>query len=642
MAKSPRQGSVAAAATPDRTRRLGPALALALVLLLAGVLAWRQAPEVDFGFHLASGRYILEHRAWPRTDPFTSPVPDAPYTDMNGLFQVLLALLFGATGDVGAGLLVLAFVLGTTVVLWIDARRRGVVSPAILLLGFGLGLLAAEMRFVPRPELVSCLLLALLLHVLRRHAESGRAAWLWAVPPLQLVWVYAHSVSLLGLAVTGAYAALSLFARRRRGWAPWAALGGSAVALFLNPYGWRGVEFLWQLRTRMAAGNIFAEQINELKSPWSAEVHNIWPVLAFKVALGLAVLLLLSRLSRRSAFDVTVVAAFAVLGSTAVRNTSFFVVAALPVALQAAQELRDALARRVKPGRGQTILARAAPLAAALGVAFVAAQVVLGGYYVADMRPERFGAGLSPAIAPRGCVDFLVREGTPGPIFNELRFGGYLLGRLWPRQKVFIDGRLEVIGEAFYQQYREILAGPGWAAMVQRYDPNVALVATTSRELVQQLASDREWAPVEVDGASVLFLRRRPGAASLVAAAAERFAALERAGGPDDAPLAPRPEGSWIARLLAPRRYPWEARGRGNAFMLLGLNSAARKDYRRALVEAGRDDPTLALNFASANFRLGRRDEARVWYRRVLDFDPANRLARERLAALAGPGADQR
>ncbi len=106
--------------------------------------------------------------------------------------------------------------------------------------------------------------------------------------------------------------------------------------------------------------------------------------------------------------------------------------------------------------------------------------------------------------------------------------------------------------------------------------------------------------------------------------------------------MAPRPEGSWLARLLAPRRYPWEARGRGNAFMLLGLNSAAQKEYRRALLEAGRDDPTPALNFASSNYRLSRRDEARAWRQRVLDFDPSNGLARERLAAIDRSGADQR
>lgn len=633
--KAPR-GRLEGAAAPSPPARGWLWAALALALLLAVALAWRQTPDRDVGFHLAAGRYILEHRAWPITDPFTYTIPEAPYVDMNGLFQVLLALAFRIGGDIGTGVLVVAFTCATALVLWRHARGRCVTSPMILVVGFTLGLLAWEMRFLPRPELASCLFLAILLALLRRHADSGRAVWLWPVPALQLVWVYSHSLSSVGLGVAGLYALLCLTTPRRRDWAPSIAFAGSALAVLLNPYGWRGLEFLWSLRTRLSAGNVFAAQIDELKSPFSAEVHNIWPVLMFKLALGLGALLVLLRVRRRTPFDLLIFAGFAVLAASAVRNVGLFIVAGLPIALECAQELADAVTRRQASGRRATAPVRTARVAAGAGVAFVMTQVILGGYYVADLRPERFGVGLSPAIAPEGCVAFMDREGVAGPIFNELRFGGFLLGRLWPREKVFIDGRLEVIGESFYQQYVDVLAGPGWEAMVRRYDPNAALIATTSRAVVTRLAESREWASVAVDGASVLFLRRRPENADRIAAGAARFAALNRAGGPDDQPLAPRPDPSWWRRLFTARRYPWEARGRGNAFMLLGLDEAARREYRRALVEAGRDEPTLAFNFASANYRLGRRDEARVWYQRALDFDPTNRLAQERLAALAG------
>src|SRR5206468_11791089 len=61
---------------------------------------------------------------------------------------------------------------------------------------------------------------------------------------------------------------------------------------------------------------------------------------------------------------------------------------------------------------------------------------------------------------------------------------------LWPAEKVFIDGRLEVIGEDFFQKYLAINGGPGWADMMRRYDPNLALVPHTSIDLLSRRSEE--------------------------------------------------------------------------------------------------------------------------------------------------------
>jgi tetratricopeptide (TPR) repeat protein len=131
---------------------------------------------------------------------------------------------------------------------------------------------------------------------------------------------------------------------------------------------------------------------------------------------------------------------------------------------------------------------------------------------------------------------------------------------------------------------------------------------------------------------AALFLRQRPENLAL-ADEAVRFWTAENQPGTGDPPLAPRAAPWWTAGL-ARRRFPWESFGRGNALYGLGLYTAARREYRRALIEAGRDEPALVNNYASANFRLGRLDEARTWYRRLLDLDARNALARERIAVI--------
>jgi tetratricopeptide (TPR) repeat protein len=148
--------------------------------------------------------------------------------------------------------------------------------------------------------------------------------------------------------------------------------------------------------------------------------------------------------------------------------------------------------------------------------------------------------------------------------------------------------------------------------MVRRHDPNLALVPHTALGLLTRLHRDPEWGLVELDGVAALFLRARPEHAALIAEARARLAALNRPAEPGEAPLAPRRDPPAILGWLAPRRFPWEAWGRGNGLYGLGLYEAARREYRRALAESGADEIALATNYAAVCYRLGRRDEARI------------------------------
>src|SRR4051812_28237832 len=258
-----------AQASADLSRmRTAVLCALAALTML---LAWRTESSRDFGYHLATGRWILEHRSWPRVDSFTYTLEGRPYLDMHGLFQVVLALAYRAGGMIGIGVLRVLFASATFALLWVSARRRNVQSPALLGAGFVLALLAWEDRLMMRPELATALCLALQLLLLHRYGETSKRRYLLATIPLQLLWVYSHALSILGIGVIGLYAAASLASGlRRRAFdpAPWLVLLANVLVLFLNPYGAQGVLFLWDLRSRVQPGNPFADSILELRSPF--------------------------------------------------------------------------------------------------------------------------------------------------------------------------------------------------------------------------------------------------------------------------------------------------------------------------------------------------------------------------------------
>jgi tetratricopeptide (TPR) repeat protein len=385
----------------------------------------------------------------------------------------------------------------------------------------------------------------------------------------------------------------------------------------------------------MESENLFAGTISELSSPFAASAHRLWPLAAFKLLLALTLVAALWRIRRPRPFDLGLVIVFSILAGLAVRSISLFVVATLPVTLESGQLLLNRLrGRSLLSARGEILVRRGATAATFLLALVLLTRAVTGAHYLSDRRPTTFGRGLSPAVYPLATVDYLVDRRIGGPIYNHLNFGGYLIGRLWPDERVFIDGRLEVMGEEFYEEYLNINAGPGWPAMMERYEPRVALVPHTFLKLVTRLDRDSRWALVKLDGVGALFLRVSTENGPFLAEARRGWEERRRKAEEDKGPLEPRRNISWLTRLLGRRSFPWEAYGRGNALYGLGLYAEARAEYREALRLSDRDYAPLTGNLAAACYRLGLREESLAWYRRTLELDPDYPRARERVESL--------
>ena len=591
---------------------------LLAVTALAVLLAWRTEVSRDLGFHIMAGRWILEHGAWPQVDTFTWTLAGRPYIDMNGLFQVALALAYRG-GMRGVNLLRLAFMLATLVVLWLSARRRGVESPALLGIGFTLALLTWEVRLMPRPELVTGLCLALQLYLLRRHADTGDRCFLLATVPLQLLWVYSHSLSHLGIAVLALYA---VFRGRFSDAAPWLALAGVAVVMVLNPYGVRGLAWQWSLGERISEGNLFADFLVELVSPFSSAADQIPALVFFKIMLAATATALIASARQISFFEWAVVLLFGTLASMKMRFVATFAIVALPVALEAAS-------RRI----GHALRGRAATVGALVAIALVCQQVVSGGLYAFNRYPFRLGAGESPAVFPIGTVRTLQTSSLGGPIFNAIEHGGYLeLHR--PGEKTFVDGRLEVMDEGFYLPYLRALSGNGWDTLEQRWRPTVALVPANARELVRRLFENPGWALVDVDAVAFLFARTTQDHLEAIRANQERLQTLNTPHATTEEPLPPPSSPSWLASLFGRKDIPLEAFGRGTNFLQVGLFEAARQELRRALLASEQPNPPLMKAYVIALAETDRLDEARTWCRALVRLAPQDGEAAALLARL--------
>jgi hypothetical protein len=108
---------------------------------------------------------------------------------------------------------------------------------------------------------------------------------------------------------------------------------------------------------------------------------------------------------------------------------------------------------------------------------------------------------------PVAAVDAIKHQQLAGPIFNDYNWGGYLIWKLYPERRVFIDGRADVYSDAFLFDYVSALnAKPSWREQFQRFDIQTVLIEPRS-SLATLLRQDKQWRTVFEDAGSIVFAR---------------------------------------------------------------------------------------------------------------------------------------
>jgi len=112
---------------------------------------------------------------------------------------------------------------------------------------------------------------------------------------------------------------------------------------------------------------------------------------------------------------------------------------------------------------------------------------------------------------PVGAVDFIEEHqgSLPGEMFNSYNWGGYLIWRLYPRYRVFIDGRTDIYDDAFVGEYLKVVwLSEGWEEVLERYKVNFILIERAS-VLAKFLNSGlaRDWRLAYEDEMASIFVR---------------------------------------------------------------------------------------------------------------------------------------
>jgi hypothetical protein len=480
-----------------------------LLLVAAACLAcFKPLSDPDTYWHLALGRQMWQDHALVRSETFSFTDAGAPWEDTEWLFHAAAYPLWRATGDLG--LRIVTALLGAlgVALAYRPVRLMGgsAAGMAVFLLPT-LWSYAGRVRF--RPDVVSVLLAVVLCELLirwyRRTDAGGPERW--GVPLLFLFWVQVHGAWTYGVVLLGAFVAgRALDAWRARDLTPvlirnlLAPAVATALALLLNPYGWRLPLF------PLKAFASFRDPAFLRIAEWSrTPFTGMYGVYSAALLATLAAVFLVRR--RFSWSEALPAAAQVVLGLYWVRYGAYAVVALVG---PAASRL-DLLRHRKRMGR----------------VASIAGLLCAAGLLAAQVPAASRSGDLSERY-PVHETAFLARELPGGNLLHEYRLGGYLEWVLPRGFKVFMDGRFPLFRAAEVDYYEAHRTPEAFAAFLAKYPFDAALYAYPGFLLTPTsggpprgpsavLFPEKDWALVAFGPYGMVFVKRDPAHAEAAA-----------------------------------------------------------------------------------------------------------------------------
>lgn len=514
------------------TARALALIALVSVLLLAVALSFRQIDSPDIGLHLAPGKWILSHLAFPTQEIFTYGAANNSYIDLYWLYQVSMALLEKLGG---AFLLVLAnalLIVGSLLVLF----RRSVSDPkappalALLLLIF----VAFTANYEMRPHAASWLYMGLLLMVWERYYDdAGRS--LIPVPLIMLLWVNTQPTFILGWLVTFSFwFSVTLREKRIEKKATLFGVLGIVVCL-LNPYFLRGMSLPFVQFGFLQQSSVFKGLIGEysplpfLPGPEDYTYFGSLVILRpmfmlqlLRIVLTLVFVIQIARRRMRS-HEILLFILFFYLNTIAEKNIGYYIMVVTPFVVRSfAQGKAPSVRVRQQKNGAKSLSSPFSRLRQALaserfgnlvlGCVLLAGilmtlRVVSNDFYSTQRLSHRFGYVYNNLFLPVNAAEFLNEHHLRGKIFNHIDFGGYLVDHV--PQKLYIDARNEVMGEGLAREYFQTNSAIGLNQLVQKYKPDVVLFPhKDGLSWLEFLQSDPTgWRLVYFDELAAMYLR---------------------------------------------------------------------------------------------------------------------------------------
>jgi hypothetical protein len=496
--------------------------------------------DPDVWWHLKTGDYILQNMEIPNEDPFSYTTPQPlSNSQIRGLRtqwlgQVIFALAERGGGVAGVAMLRNMLIVLPMLAIFLWLIRKGMNHYAALGIVTLPGVLLTFQLFYAfeRPQGFSFLLVILLIMLLERLRGSGARRFdvsMVLMPVLMALWSNLHAGFIVGNIIIIIYfgaEALSFLWHRLRGPTRegphpvfFVICAISIGASFINPNTYHlFYEYFIGLSSRFLKD--FSQTVGGGgKTGWVETVvlefkplyyfystlHYKW-IMFYWIFTGALFLSLFIKYIARRKIDFAELFAAGMIAFFAnyYARGLMFSLTVLPFYMG-----KTALEFKLPPINYKKLFYVVVALMLVLAVGFVT-TTYSGGLHIM-LRPKVASTWITPWY-PVALSNFLEKAQPEGPMYNFYTWGGFMIWRLHPQYKVFIDGRaidlnISWAADAILKVF------PEWRKQLDAYDINFIVIPVVFREsghiipLAPALVQEDQWKLVFLESNSAVFVR---------------------------------------------------------------------------------------------------------------------------------------
>jgi tetratricopeptide (TPR) repeat protein len=489
-------------------------IAWAICILLGIVLSLKALREPDIWWMYRTGEWMLENGQVTKSDPFSYTFAGTEWINVKWFFEVLIA-----TGKnwFGVEFIFILQAIVTLLILTFFYKSANLIHQAtseepdyqnkpftgLIFTGL-LMLFTIDYRLIGRPEMTSHAMVAIYLWLFWKHYYQPSSKWILLLIPLQILWTNMHEAFGTGMVLMLAYLGATwvhyAYARNKK-WAIEApkllsiAVLVALLGIVLNP---RGIQ-MWLHPFEIFSQLETNQYTTELASIWKITYWEKQAYLSF-FFLGISLLFVVllpfsyknrlapkpikvvetkkktkgkskkvtppkakktpSKLTFWSWFD-TNIHKFGMgngllffmlfyLSITAYRNIPFFILAAAPIFAVG----MEAFFSKIK---AQKVLN---PLLIGVSLFFYG-TIITGKYHDWAGSRDTYGLQVLSSHNPVGAANFIQNNNIGGTCFSDYLTSSYLLWKLQPNFKTYIDLRdLDIFPTSFFTDFAKTTAIP--------------------------------------------------------------------------------------------------------------------------------------------------------------------------------------
>ncbi len=497
---------------------------LGLLIIMLGIT--KIAGDDDVFWHLATGRWIIEHNSIPSEDVFGHPFPHQEWIPIAWAWDAFTYFLYSTTHSYVALQLLPALVWLCIFSLLAIMMMRKNVSLPIMLITLLLALLTSLGRMRPRPLIISLLGVVLIWFIYTSFRDNKSSLkFLYAFPFIFLVWSNMHMGVLMGFAMffviiltEHTYCFLYKRSSSQKSY-PFSALDTSTLkklwlilfvciaAAFINPYGYYTFLYVYG-HTNMN----MLQLIQEWQPPFSSVISESGVLWGYKAMLLLGILCVFYSFRSRTPYPLVLYVLFSVYSLRAIRFIAdFAIMTALgtSLGLQFLVDRSPAAFRKALQGTMATLLLIAFMVVTVMNIPNENFYRDRLNYY------NHFGFGIDQNMFSLPMIEFLNNNQISGKIFNQMEIGGLLLWER-PNEKNFNDSR--ILNDSITKEYDSILRmRQGFEQKLEQYGIDYIVLhpldllespAVMQMSLISYCSTHREtWKLVYWDDHSMIYIK---------------------------------------------------------------------------------------------------------------------------------------